>query len=510
MPAPAQNISEDTLAQISKAQTSGLYESTGVYSYDLSDLVQLIPVVTPFRDIVTRTKSPDGAPYSVWRAFLDATASQPDIAMGMDFAANEVSFNEQDFQAKYMPTGLAGLVTQDAFDYAQGYADPYAVATFQTLNYVLIGDDRKQLGGQSFALPRPATPTATAVASGGSIPTATQVYVGVAARTGSGYYFGTGNSQGSSAQSNATSAAGSSVVGTVAAVRGAVAYDWFQSSNGTTWYYYTTTTVNTVTMTSVITSNQALPSLKQAPDLSRMWQAANANPATPTPVTSSNPITFNASADNGSANPNDYDGFLASLSGDYNGVGQWAQPGTGTANPSVWNSLNGAGLSLAGGSIAEIENYLFLPLWNQVKCSPTALMMNAAQAQEIANLVLQSNSATTFLNTDASGRVSVTAGGRVGEIVNAPAGGVTVPIEVHVSLPPGTIIARTDRVPFPNANISNVLEQRCLRDTAQFDYGVSRIANQKGGGPRKEFEIRTNSCFINRAPVAMGVLSNVA
>ena len=33
--------------------------------------------------------------------------------------------------------------------------------------------------------------------------------------------------------------------------------------------------------------------------------------------------TFNGSADNGSANGNDYDGFLASLTGDYSSTGQW-------------------------------------------------------------------------------------------------------------------------------------------------------------------------------------------
>jgi hypothetical protein len=65
-------------------------------------------------------------------------------------------------------------------------------------------------------------------------------------------------------------------------------------------------------------------------------------------------------------------------------------------------------------------------------------------------------------------------------------------------------------VPFPQANISSVLEQRCLRDTAQFDYGISRVANTLGGGPRKESEIRSVSAFLNKAPVAMGVLSAVA
>lgn len=491
-----QNVTEETLAAISKAQTTGILESTGFYSYDLSELVSLIPVVTPFRDIVARKQSPNGNPFAVWRAIMNLNSAQADPSMGFDFAANEVQFAEQDFQARYKPTGYAGLVTQDAYDLAKGYADPYAVATFQTLNQVLIGDDRKLLGAQSFALAAPAAPVVTQHATGGTIG-AVSLYVGVAARTGSGYYYGSGNSQGtSSVVSTFASGSTNSVTATVTAVRGAVAYDWFYSANGSTWFYYTTTSVNAVTITSTIASNQALPT--NLPDLSTSWKGtANAVP------------TINTGADNGSANANDYDGFLASLTGDYNGSGQWSQPGTGTANPSIFKSLDGASLTLTGGSVTEIENLLFLPLWNQVKCSPTALMMNAAQAQEIANLVLGGSAATTFLNTDASGRISTTAGGRVGEIVNAPAGGVTVPIEVHVSLPPGTIIARTDRVPFPQANISSVLEYRALRDTAQFDYGISRVANTAGGGPRREFEIRSVGAMINRAPVAMAVLSNV-
>jgi hypothetical protein len=494
---PAENISEETLAAIMKAQTTGILESTGIYSYDLSGLVSLIPVVTTFRDIVPRKASPDGNPFAVWRAIMNVNNAQPDPSMGFDYAAAEVIISEQDFQARYKPTGLAGLVTQDAYDLAKGYGDPYAIMTFNVLNQVLIADDRKLMGAQSFALAQPAAPTLVQHSTGGSIG-AVQVYVGVAARTGSGYYYGSGNSQGNSASTTFGSGSANSITASVAAVRGGVLYDWFQSANGTTWYYYTSTVTNTVTMTKVISSNQALPSPVTCPDLTALWQGSAGKP------------TFNASADNGSANGNDYDGFLASLAGDYDGNGKWETPGTGTANPSVYTSLDGAALTLTGGTVTEIEQYLFLPLWQQVKCSPTALMMNATHAQEIANLILGSSSATTFLNTDSSGRVDVTAGGRVGHLVNAPAGGTIVPIEVHVSLPPGRIVARTDRVPFPQANISSVLEYRNLRDTAQFDYGISRIANTAGGGPRKEFEIRSVGAFLNRAPVAMGVLDNVA
>jgi hypothetical protein len=218
--------------------------------------------------------------------------------------------------------------------------------------------------------------------------------------------------------------------------------------------------------------------------------------------------TLNTSADNGSAQANNIDGLMATLSGDYNSAGQFVTKGTATANPSQFIDGGGSALTLSGGSVAQIEQ-LFAQVYGAVKASPTALMVSPDTAQEIANLVLGSTSAVTYLQTDAEGRVNTTAGGRVGQIVNTPAGGVLVPIEVHPSLPSGTIIARTDRVPFPQSGISSTMEVRTLRDYSQFDYGINR-ASGAGGGPRKEFEIRSVEAFVNRAPVAMGVLSNIS
>ena len=486
----ADAVSEETLALLQKAQTTGITAGTGVVSYDLTGVVSLIPVVTPFRDLVPRVKSTEGNRTAIWRAFLNVTSSQPSPTPGFDYPGNEVIFSEQDFQTPYSNISLAGFVTQDALDLAQGLTDPYADATLQVLNNWLIGEDRLLIGGQAYALAQPGTITKSTATTGGSIAASTTVYVGVAARTGYNYYYG-GNSQGrSTSQATGSGTSTNTVTASVAAVKGAVAYDWFQSADGSTWYYYTTTTTASVTMTSVISSNNALPSQTSCPDL-----------YTTVP-------TYNGSADNGSANANNPNGLIASLTGDYSSAGAWETSGTGTTNPAVYTDGGGSALSLSGGSVTQIEN-LFASIWNQVKTSPTALMVNAAQAQEIANLVLGSTSATTFLTTDENNRVNTTAGGRVGQIVNTPAGGVTVPIEVHTSLPPGTIIARTDRVPFPSSNISSTLHVRTLRDTSQYDYGINRTSGT-GGGPRKEFEIKSIEALVNYAPVSMGVLSNVS
>lgn len=483
-----EDTTEETLAAIAKAQTTGITSSTGVVSYDLSGIVSLIPVVTPLREKIARVKSPNGNPYAVWRALLNLNNSQGSPTPGLDYAANEVLFKEQDFQAKYQAIGYAGFVTQDAFDLAQGLFDPYANATFQTLNQTLIGEDRLLFGGQSFALAQPSAPTLTKLTTGGSIGSAT-VYVAVAPRTGYNYFYG-GNGQANSGSTTFSSGTTNSLTATVPAVRGAVAYDWFQSANGSTWYYYSTTTVASVTMTSVISANKTVDTV------------ANVDLFSTVP-------TVSTSADNGSANANNIDGLMATLSGDYSDAGQFVKSGTANANPSQFIDGGAGALTLAGGSVAQIEQ-LFSQIYGAVKASPTALMVNPAQAQEIANLVLGSSSAVTYLQTDAEGRVNTTAGGRVGQVVNTPAGGTLVPIEVHPSVPAGTIVGRTDRVPFPQSGISSTLEVRTLRDYSQFDYGINRTQGVAGGGPRKEFEIRSVEAFVNRAPVAMGVISNIA
>lgn len=483
MTALLDDVTEETLAAIKKATTTGINTGTGIVSYDLMDIVRLIPVVTPFREKVGRRGSTDGNSFAIWRAIMNVNASQPRPTPGLDNAGSAIVISEQDFQSKYQPVALRNTVTQDALDLGKGYDDVYAEATMQLLNQVLIGEEKELLGAQSFALAQPPVPTIVNSTTGGSIAASTTIEIGVAARTGTGYYYG-GNSRGRATAPITTTGSTSSLAASIPAVKGAVAYDWFFSSNsGTTWWYAATTTVAAFTFTATLAANQPVSVL---PDISSVLP------------------TINTAADNGSAGTGEFDGFLASLAGDYNAAGQWVTPGTATSNPSVFQDGGGAALSLTGGSVTQIEQ-LFLSLWNQVKCSPTALMVNAVQAQNIANLILGTNSAVTYLQTDSSGRINVTAGGRVGQVVNTPAGGVTVPIEVHVALPPGTIVARTDRVPWPQANIAATLEVRTLRDMTQFDYGVP----SSSGGPRKDFEIRSVEAFVNRAPVAMGAIANI-
>jgi hypothetical protein len=493
----SENLVEQTLAALEKAQTQGILTATGIYGYDLGELIRLIPVVTPFRDKVARVTPTDGAEFAIWRSLMNVNQSQPRPNPGVERAGSMVNFSLQNFQAQYRPYALDTTVSQDSYYFAKGYDDPYAEATVGLLNQLLIGEDKTLIGGQSFALPTPAAPTLVPATTGGSIGAVT-VYVAVAVRTASGYYYG-GNSQGSKANTSALTGTTNTVTATIPAVKGGFAYDWFVNSSGGadgTYVYAGTTTTGSFLFKSI-------PGAAANP---------NANPQAQ-PLLSNWAPTLNTAADNGSAplnadsSPIEVDGLLATLTADYTATGTWVAAGTGTPNPAAFIDNGGAVLTATHGTVDQFST-LFGYIWNQCFASPSALMVNSITAQKIADLILASPGAVTYINTDADGRINITAGGHVGQVINAVAGGVQVPIEVHPHVPPGTVIARTDSVPFSNANITNVLEVRTLQDFMQFDYAASR-GTGANGGPRKDTEIRAIEAFVNRAPVTMGLLTNI-
>lgn len=478
-------ISAETLDQIKKASSAGINSTTGFFGIDLSGPVSQIPVNTPFYDAVPKSTPEMGAKFAQWKVLLNVNNSQPDPATAWDYAAAIANISELDVAAPFGRVGYGYTVTQDAINFAKGYADAKAIAVFNSLNQYKIGMDKKLIGGQQFALATPATPTVVILTTGGTIPATTAVPVKVAARTLSNYHFG--GSTVASAQGSATTAGGStsSATASVVSVPGAVAYDWFV--NG---FYYTTTTVNVVTITSIPTANQAVPNL---PGL-----YGTAPAAVPT--------------SDASAKPNDFNGLLATLTGDYANPGSYGQVthGTGVTAGAYLQSLDGQPLTVNGANISQLDT-LNEAIYANVELSPDAYMVSSQTASEISSAIISSAAgATTMFAPNVVGeRTDAIAGAFIGWYINKASGGTPVRIEVQPHLAPGTLIARTDRVPFPNSNISNTLEQRDQYPIADYEYATGRIPGQPGGGPRFDGETYSTSALVNRAPVAMGVLQNI-
>lgn len=489
--ADIEQLSQETMAILRKAATTGLLVATGVQGVDLSGLVSLVPVNVPARNNTSafpRVVAGEGSQTALWRSLLNINAQQTSAAVGTDFAGSMTKFEEQDVYAPYRPLAKAGRVTLTAVAVARNYADALAVAELQTLNQLFLAQDMAIINGQAFALPAVGTVTLTSSATGGSIPKTTTVYVRCAARSGVNYFDNGKSGKATTAVHVKTTSTGTahSVTASVAAVKGAVAYDWWVGTSSSQ-FYYTTTTVAKVTITAVPTANQALPTLPL------LNQAAP--PATP-------PST------DGSYSANYYNGVIASTLGDYGATGP-VTPGSGTSSGATFIDNAGAAPALSGGGI-DILDKINDKLWASVQLSPTAYMVNSLQGDEISRLILTTASALTFLPpTDADARTNLAGGGYIGRYINRAAGGVPVAIEVHPRVAPGTIIARTDRVPFPGSNIGSVFQVRCQYDTMRFDYAANYNPGSTGGGPRYDFEIRSMETLVNTAPVAQAIVANV-
>ena len=481
-----QGITQETLSEVQKAQTAGIDTTSGFYGYDLSGVVSLVPVNTPFYDRIARKPAPQGSVNAAWRAITNVNNAQPNPFVGLDSGGNIVKIAEQDVFSKYQTVRVSGQVTRDAIDMSKGYADAKAIAVTQTLMQWRILENKGQLGAQAYPLPAIATPSVLATAGAGTIGNTTAVHFKVAARSSHNYYWG-GSGIASADGTVTTSAANSAATATVAPVKGAVAYDWYAGSDGTSYFYVTTTVAPKVTITAIPTANAALPSLHD------LWGTAPT--AVPTQDTS-----YSANA---------YNGLIASLAGDYvSATSSIGTPGTGISSGAIFQHQNGAALTQNGQGVQEIDN-LLLSIYNQAQLSPTALLMDATTMQAIANAVLSNPAAVTFLQPS-DGRSGQTAGASVARYINKASGGDSIDLVVDPHFFPGTIAAITERVPYPNSNISNTFESRTQRDVAEYDYGTPLQAGTAGGGPRDVWDVSSIEAFINRAPVTCGVIDGIA
>ncbi len=509
-------ITTGTMGMLNKSATSGIFGDTGAWGVDLTRFLSLVPVNVPARmntKAFSRQIAGMGSPTAMWRSWLNINNQQPSSAMGRDYAAARSSFEAITVQAPYNPVGYAGIVTLDAVALGRSYVDEVAQAKLYVLDQVLIGQDMLITNAQGWALPAMGSITLTPSATGGTIGASLTVFVAVAPRSGANYFDG-GSAPASASVSVAVSAGTTnSVSATWAAVKGAVAYDIYVGTAAGSMFYYTTTSIGTVTITSIPTSGASnpIPSINLMPLMSQLRPGAGCLPLANPPVAGNGtPPTV----DN-SYSANYYNGVIASSLGDYSSVsggGVPVTPGTGIPSGAIFIDNGGnAPAAVSSGGGVDILDKLCAQIWNSVQLSPTAFMMNSNQGQEISNILKSSPSASTLLPpTDADARINLAGGGFVSRYINMAAGGVPVAIEIHPRVPPGTIIARTDYVPFPGSDIGSVFAVRCQYDTSEFQYATAYQAATFGGGPSWQFEVRSMETLINAAPSAQGIATNIA
>src|SRR5579875_602736 len=242
------------------ATTSGYTYGTGLFGYELeAPAKSLYPVVTKFLNRVARVKAPVGSQAAHWRAItaIDVAATSPFVQFGAPGSVIQVT--EKDYTATYKVLSKGNTVQLDAQVLARGFDDLRARAGMDTLFALKIAEEIALLGSNNTAaLATPGAPTLTVATSGGSIGAVT-VYVVICAKTLANYNYGGSTVSGASANTGALSGTTNKVTATWAPVTGAVAYDVYVSTNGTTYYFSQTVTNTQAVITSVPSSGANPP-----------------------------------------------------------------------------------------------------------------------------------------------------------------------------------------------------------------------------------------------------------
>lgn len=478
---------------VDQSLTKALTTAGGLTYYDLMAPSKLLtPFLTPLRNKLPRVGRPVGYGTAAhWKSILAVTGSGFDAMAYVPEGQRSgvLSYNATDVTATYTTLGEESALTFEAESAAQGFEDENANSTFILLEKMMLKEETALLGGnKSIALGTPATPTASAAGSSGTLPTATYSII-VVALTQEGYtnYKSTGSTLivqqktvtgadantytvngGNSNKSAAASQAitlGQILTVNCTAIRGAVAYAWYVGTSGSETLQSVTANTTT-TFSAALTSGQAISAITG--DYSRNNGTGGSNPVTA------------------------FDGMMTSA---FN-----------AGSNAYYSSLGSTLTSSGAGTVVEIDNML-KTMWDNYQVSPTVIWVNSQQLTDIRNKCLNGSSAPLLrVNQDASGRAyELQAGGTITFYFNPYGvnGGTSIPVMLHPTLAPGTILAYAENLPsqYKNNNTPAVAQVITRRDYYRIDWPLVTRQRQYG--------VYAEEVLAVYAPFAMGILTNV-
>lgn len=484
-----EKITQATLDLMKDATTTGFTTSDGLTGFGLEPVAKLLyPLATPFRNSLPRKMAGAGADAARWKAIVGFGYKKQKPTLGFGYPGSLVQTVEQDFVAPYMPLALGDTVIMDAQALARGYDNLRAKSGVKTLYELMTGEDVIALGGQAFALETPSTPTAVVSTTGGTITntatTAKTWKFAVAVRTIEGVEYGDPTVAGSAmstaasatvSASIAASATTDSVTLTVPFVRGAFIYDWYCDNGlGGSLFYLGSSVTNTYIATAA---------------------ANTSNPVAPTT--------------DDSADANSFNGYAATLVGDYTNTGL-VKHGTGTRSSGAnISSLDGQALTAANGSIPEIDAVL-LDYAETYHMSPTRMLVNPQQGLDITDKLFSQGNFRIDLSPGLNNQAGSLYGGVfIENYINKAWNGHAIKIEVDPHIPKGHILGVTDVLPFPDNTIDSVLSIETQQEFQQVEYAMSRLSGA-GGGPRYDYEIRAIEVLKNYFPAGGFIMHNIA
>ena len=470
----------------------------------------LYPVLTPIRNAIPRRTVGSGAGLGPqWREVRSISGSpllpaQPWLREGGRAARMDIDAVNR--SADYVTLGLDTDVTFEAQHAAQGFEDEYAMAALRLLHQLMRMEEDMIVGAnRSVALGATATPTLSASGTGATLPAATysvrcfaltfegyrnwrftpstaQAIFRQVTLTGADGQTYTINGGSSAAGAAATQAVtlGQTLFMSVPVIRGAVAYAWFVGTAGNERLERVSTINSAAISAPLAGTGQTLVSITDA--------------------------ATDRSFNNGTAGNNApaYNGLL---------YGVYAGPTTGSGFTIVETLATGTAgtgtvLTATDRGIAQIDNVL-RAMWDNYQLSPEVIWCSAQEADNIANK-LYGGTATGkvrySITLNPSGEVQAgVAGIQYNNLYAQPANGSpTVPIRVHPTLTPGTMLFWLNNLPaqYLAANVPVVAQVQARRDYYQIPWPqVTR---------RQETGVYAETVLKNYFPPALAILTNIA
>ena len=508
------NFTGDTLAQV-QALTSGdafkagISTSTGLTAYNLEATAKiLVPLFSPLRKEIPRVTPPGNlaglAPHWKQLTSFNSQTIRPYVSEGK--RGSTITYTEADKTAPYVTLGLENNATFEAESAAIGFDNVDDLATLGLLNQFFSEEEKVIIGGNGSAnagsaLGQTGTPVVTVEASGGSLTASTTYYVGVVALTYDGWLFATqqGSVPQSVSQANAGPAGGStafnggsaiispvanggatsggsnSIVATVAALKGAVGYAWFVSTDASTTshqYLYAVTTINSVNITG--------PGVNTAQDFALL--------------NSTNDYSQNALS---------YDGIISqTFQGGYYYQMPTGTVGVGGAGTGLTPTVTGSGVGIQ--EINTALNYF----WTNFNSGIDEILVNSQELVNITNKILAVQGASALIRFNYSPEQimagTIVGGAVVGSYLNpfAMNGPVMIPIKLHPYIPAGTIVLRPIKVPYQITNVGTILRINARKDYYQLVWPLTQ--RQREWGQYNETVLQ------NYAPFMFGLITNIA
>jgi hypothetical protein len=469
--------------------------TSGINYYDLEVPVkQLFPIDTPLRDRIPRAKAPGGTQAN-WRAItgINSGHQSPGVSEGNRNAV--VNHTTADYFAAFRELGEEDNLTWKAEYTAEGFADLKALVVDNLLRATMVSEELIDLGGNtSLALGTTPTPTLAASTTGGTLGSHTYSVICVAL-TNDGYIqlaginmgttgeafsaataaltavfnrttangasdsYGGGVAQKSANATVAVTGATGSMTATVTPVVGAVAYAWYWGQSAGSEVLGAVTTINSILITADSTGTQNATALP--------------------------------SSDN-SENGYVYDGIITQLS---KGLGSYYKAlATGTAGTGTPLTSDGAG------GIVEL-NAMFRSMYDLYRLSPDTLYVSSQEMTNINAKIIAGGGAPLFrYNLDVTGQNDIIGGVVIAGLINKITG-KKVMLRVHPNMPPGTIVAYSDLIPYPLSGVRQV-----LRKLLRYDY---RALEWPMVTRRYEWGVYFDGVLQNYFPPAFGLITNI-